>query len=236
MSNDKRYIQKQFAWYGITVFVFLLIGHVLVEQVFFVKLLLRIADLKFWEFYFDPIFYSVFAVVFMVTQQKMLSESLRDYRKNYKKYLPHVVISVPITIALIVIVAITLSSLGIGDSSNETAVSEAVKASPILEGATVLFIGTFVEEMVFRGFIYETVRGKIKDGQRWLIWPWVLIASILFTLHHCNLEDFRSLKTMASYLIVFSEGLVMTGLYEKDRNIFSSLLLHCTINAIAFMN
>lgn len=66
-----------------------------------------------------------------------------------------------------------------------------------------------------------------------LTWLWILVAAILFTLCHCNLEDFKSLKTMASYLIVFSEGIVMTGLYEKDRNILSSLLLHCTINAIA---
>ena len=58
----------------------------------------------------------------------------------------------------------------------------------------------------------------------------------MIMLNHCEVEDFASLKTMASYLIVFSEGLVMTGLYEKDRNIFSSLLLRCTMNIIAFLN
>ena len=236
MSDHRQSIQKQTLWYGITVFVLLLISHVLVEQIFFVKLLLCIADLKFWEFYFDPIYYTVFAILFIVIQRKQLIESLQEYRKNYKKYLPHVSISVLIMFLLIIIVAITLSSLGIGDSSNETAISEAVKASPIIEGATALFIGPFVEEMAFRGFIYEIVRKKIKDNRKLLICLWILIASVLFTLHHCNLEDFKSLKAMASYLIVFVEGLVMTGLYEKDRNIFSSLLLHCIINVLAFMN
>lgn len=232
----KRRIHKDNIWYGITVFALLMISHVLVYQVFFAKFLFSIADIKFWEFYFDPIFYSVFAVIFIVIQRKKLAESIRDYRENYKKYLPHVIISVPIMFMLIIVVAITLSSLGIGDSTNETAVSEAVKANPIIEGATVLLIGPFVEEMVFRGFIYEMVRGKIKDDKKLLIWLWVLIASVIFMVNHCELEDFRSLKAMASYLIVFAEGLAMTGLYEKDRNIFSSLLLHCTINAIAFMN
>jgi hypothetical protein len=236
MSDHRQSIQKQTLRYGITVFVLLLISHVLVEQIFFVKLLLSIADLKFWEFYFDPIYYTVFAIIFIVIQRRQLIESLQDYRKNYKKYLPHVSISVLIMFLLIIIVAITLSSLGIGDSSNETAISEAVKASPIIEGATALLIGPFVEEMVFRGFIYEIVRRKIKDNRKLLICLWILIATVLFTLHHCNLEDFKSLKAMASYLIVFVEGLVMTGLYEKDRNIFSSLLLHCIINVLAFMN
>ena len=236
MSSNRQYIQKQTLWYGITVFALLLISHVLVEQVFFVKLLLCIADLKFWEFYFYPIYYTFFAVIFLVIQRKKLTESLWDYRDNYKKYLPHVAISVLITFLLIIVVAITLSSFGIGDSSNETAVSEAVKASPIIEGVTALLIGPFVEEMVFRGFIYEIVRGKMKDNRKLLICLWILIASVLFTLHHCNWEDFKSLRAMASYLIVFVEGLVMMGLYEKDRNIFSSLLLHCTMNAIAFLN
>jgi membrane protease YdiL (CAAX protease family) len=166
----------------------------------------------------------------------MLLKSLKDYRENYKKYLSHVVIAVPITMILIVIVAITLSSFGIGDSSNETAVNEALKVNPLIQGVTVIFIGPFVEEMIFRGFLYEKVRSLIGNDKRLIIWLWVFVVSVLFMLNHCDLEDFQSLKLMASYLIVFVEGLVMTGLYEKDRNIFSSLLLHCCINAIASLN
>lgn len=198
------------------------------------KMLLDIADLEFWKLYFDPILYTSFAVIFIVIQRKMLTESLNDYIKNYKKYLPHVAVSVPITLFFIVVIAIIISHFGIGDSSNEAAIDEAVKADPLIEGLTLLLIGPFVEEMVFRGFIYEKVRCRIKDSRKMLICLWILIAAVLFALNHCDPEELKSLKLMASYLIVFSEGLVMTGLYEKDRNIFSSLLLHCIINAIAF--
>ncbi|MBR4606701.1 MAG: CPBP family intramembrane metalloprotease [Lachnospiraceae bacterium] len=212
MNDHNYYDKRQSILCGITIAVFLLITHVLVEQKFFVKMLLSIADLEFWVHYFDPILYFVFAVIFMIIQRKTLLRCLKDYRENYKKYLSHVVIAVPITMILIVIVAITLSSFGIGDSTNEAAVNEALKANPLIQGVTVIFFGPFVEEMIFRGFLYEKVRSL------------------------CDLEDFQSLKLMASYLIVFVEGLVMTGLYEKDRNIFSSLLLHCCINTIASLN
>ncbi len=234
MMNENS--KRQFLQYGIAVFALLLTSHVLVYQEFFVRMLLIFADLDFWITYFDAIFYSFFAIIFIVIQRKTLLQCLRDYRVNYKKYLPHVAISVPITMILVVIVAIILSSLGIGESSNEAAISEAVKANPIIEGVTALLIGPFVEEMVFRGFIYESVRRHIKDDRKLVIWLWVFIATAIFALSHCELEDFTSLKLMASYLIVFVEGLVMTGLYEKDRNIFSSLLLHCSINFIAFLN
>lgn len=212
MNDHSYYEKRQSILCGITIAVFFLTTHVLVEQKFFVKMLLSIADLELWVHYFDPILDLAFAVIFMIIQRKMLLKSLKDYRENYKKYIPHVVIAVPITMILIVIVAITLSSFGIGDSTNEAAVNEALKVNPLIQGVTVIFIGPFVEEMIFRGFLYEKVRSL------------------------CDLEDFQSLKLMASYLIVFVEGLVMTGLYEKDRNIFSSLLLHCCINTIASLN
>ncbi len=236
MNDHSYYEKRQSILCGITIAVFFLTTHVLVEQKFFVKMLLSIADLEFWVHYFDPILYFAFAVIFMIIQRKMLLKSLKDYRENYKKYLSHVVIAVPITMILIVIVAITLSSFGIGDSSNETAVNEALKVNPLIQGVTVIFIGPFVEEMIFRGFLYEKVRSLIGNDKRLIIWLWVFVVSVLFMLNHCDLEDFQSLKLMASYLIVFVEGLVMTGLYEKDRNIFSSLLLHCCINAIASLN
>lgn len=79
------------------------------------------------------------------------------------------------------------------------------------------------------------MRCRIKDDRKLLIVLWIMITSVLFAANHFDPEDIKSLKLMASYLIVFFEGLVMTVLYEKDRNIFSSLLLHCTINTIAFM-
>ena len=221
--------------FGAAVIVFLLIRHILIEQEFFVKWLLSIAELDFWVLYFDPIFYAVFALIFVVIQRKMLAESVRDLIKNYKKYLPHVAVAVPVTLMLVVASAITISSFGIGDSPNEAAINEAVKAAPLIEGLTLILIGPFAEEMVFRGFIYEKVRCRIKNNRKPLICLWVFTAALLFALSHSDPEDLKSLKLMASYLIVFSEGLVMTVLYEKDRNIFSSLLLHCIINGIAFM-
>ncbi len=221
--------------YGTAILLFLSVSHVLVEQEFFLKFLLSIADLEFWNLYFDPIFYAVFAVIFIVIRHKTLADSMNDYIKNYKKYLPHVAVSVPVTLVLIIASAICISHFGIGDSTNEAALNNAVREAPLIEGITLILIGPFAEEMVFRGFIYEKVRCRIKDDRKLLIVLWIMITSVLFAANHFDPEDIKSLKLMASYLIVFFEGLVMTVLYEKDRNIFSSLLLHCTVNTIAFM-
>ena len=228
--------KKQIPLYGITVLVFFCFGHILLEIPFVIDIFLNIADRSFWTAYFDIIFYGVFAVIFLMIQRKMLIKDLKDFCDNHKKYSAHIAVSFVITFLLIIIAAVILEHFGIGKSTNETALEKASKASPILEGITVMLVGPFVEEMVFRGFIYESVRRKIKDSDHLMICLWILIVTILFLLNHCTPEDFRDLKLLVSYLILFPNSIVLTVLYENDRNIFSSILLHCVLNTIAYIN
>ena len=228
--------KKQISLYGITVFVFFCFGHILLEIPCVIDIFLNIADRSFWTAYFDIIFYSFFAVIFLIIQRKMLIKNLKEFCEYHRKYLTHIAVSFIIAFILIIFTAIILDHFAIGRSSNETALEKAAKASPILEGITVMLIGPFVEEMIFRGFIYESVRCKIKDSNHLLICLWILIVTILFLLNHCCLDDFNDLKLLVSYLILLPNSIVLTMLYEKDRNIFSSVLLHCILNTIAHIN
>ena len=236
MEIKNQTAKKQISSYGLTVLVFFCFGHILLEIPFVIDIFLSIADRSFWTAYFDIIFYGIFAVIFLLIQRKMLIKNLKDFCENYKKYLPHIAISFLITIILIIFTAIILDYFGIGKSSNETALEKASKASPILEGLPIMLVGPFVEEMIFRGFIYESIRCKIKDSNHLLICLWTLIVTLLFLLNHCNADDFKNLNLLASYLILFPNGIVLTVLYEKDRNILTCMLLHCILNIIAFTN
>ena len=228
--------KKQTLIYGITVAFYFPIGNILLNMQPVTDFLLGIADRNFWSAYFDIIYYGTFAVLFIVICHKELLGYIKDFRENYKKYAVHVSASVVITLFLIVVTAIILDSMGIGKNPNDTAWDESIKISPILKGFTVILIGPYVEEAVFREFLYERVRRKIGDSQKQLVPLWIFVMSFFFMIYHCSPEDFTDLKLFLSYLTVFAEGVVMTGLYEKDRNIFSSLLLHCIINLIAFTN
>lgn len=81
----------------------------------------------------------------------------------------------------------------------------------------IVFIGPILEELIFRGIVFEKLKKKFSTkSSKW-------ISTILFSVSHGNIF---------SIVNAFIEGYILVSLYEKYKNIYISILYHITINLI----
>ncbi len=85
---------------------------------------------------------------------------------------------------------------------------------------TLVVVGPFIEELVFRGYLYGWLR-KCGIG----FWPTTLVVSALFGLVHLQWNV---------ALDVFVLSIVMCYAREKTGSIWASVIIHALKNAIAF--
>ena len=83
----------------------------------------------------------------------------------------------------------------------------------------IVIIAPIIEEIIFRGLIYRVFKG--------LLGPFfgAFISSILFSFVHLNLLSFP-------YLFIF--GIILCLYYEKEKTIFTPILMHSILNGIMF--
>lgn len=90
---------------------------------------------------------------------------------------------------------------------------------------SVVFIGPFVEEMIFRQAIFDVCKNKYVS---------IAVSSVLFAMIHI-LTSSGSLRYMIATTIPYLfSGLAFSIIYEKShRNIYASLLVHMASNLLA---
>ena len=75
-----------------------------------------------------------------------------------------------------------------------------------------------LEELVFRGLVYRTLR-------RWIpFWGAMLVSAVLFAFYHGNLVQF---------VYAFLCGLLLAYFFEKSGSIFAPILAHMVMNLVA---
>jgi len=105
----------------------------------------------------------------------------------------------------------------------------------LLYGAAVT---PFFEEVIFRGFVWETVRIKTDKSA-------YIISTVLFAVWHIGYIDTALWRTSLFFPdsnvpeIMFWKvitgliiGIVLGGVRYKTKNAYSSMLLHCLINTV----
>ena len=197
------------------------------------NILLRINDNIFWDKYFELFFYMFFTLLLTISYRSVLVESFRDFIENVDKYLKKGLIVYIITVFIMVITAVILSRFLIGESPNEIAVKQSMENNIVIMSFVTCLIGPFVEEMIFRGILYEQIR-NIKDNKLGMYLS-IIIVSLLFALYHFDFKDIsnRDYKQILVYLPLFFEGIGLSYLYERTNNIFTPLIVHIFLNILA---
>jgi membrane protease YdiL (CAAX protease family) len=85
-------------------------------------------------------------------------------------------------------------------------------------GIAIVIIAPFIEELLFRGYIYR----QIRDGSS--KWTAILVTGFLFSLAHFNIITF---------IPIFILGIFMGFLRERTGSIFPSTLFHSANNLVA---
>ena len=186
--------------------------------------ILKIIDNQFLIDNANFVCYLILFVTFLIVYRKIIINSIKKIDIKHFKYLG---IHLLTTIISMVIIAIVIDKLGIVNV-NET---KELGANKILNFISTVIFGTFVEEFLFRYFIFREILKVNKIFAHIItafifgfshIWYYVLIQG-----------DYTQLVSILVYVAL---GLNLSLLYSKTKNICFPLMLHITINFIAFMN
>ncbi|MBR4092491.1 MAG: CPBP family intramembrane metalloprotease [Oscillospiraceae bacterium] len=131
---------------------------------------------------------------------------------------------------LMVVSAVVIDSFGIGESSNQQAIDEVLVQYGFLQIVTVCLLGPVVEEVFYRGILFEMLKGKENSIIRNIIA--VILTSFIFAFMHVSFVDF-SVADMIANIPILMLGLALTILRCKTDNILCSVIVHIGINVIA---
>lgn len=99
----------------------------------------------------------------------------------------------------------------------------------LLTFVSLVVLPPIVEETVFRGFIFTSLRKK------WKFWGATLGTSLLFAVAHLEFGSGKSLVWVAA-LDTFTLSLVLCYLREKTDSLWPGILLHALKNSLAFIS
>lgn len=180
----------------------------------------------FWNKYFELIFYGCLMMIFVIVYKKYILDCIKCLKKDYFKY---VVFSIGFIILTMVTSAIILSSIGVGESNNQEIINKNMSGNALITYIVVVFIGPFVEEMVFRKSIYSIIKNSIG------IQCAVIVSSLIFAIYHCKISDFLNFDVMQLLTIIpiFFMGIGLAYVQEKTSNILYPVFVHMIINFIS---
>lgn len=128
-----------------------------------------------------------------------------------------IILLIPFTYALVPLLGF-LNTISLLFSKNTigTSLNSIITAySPIVSVFIIAFIPCMVEELLFRGVIYNNYRKvNLKQG--------ILLSGLLFGLFHMNINQF---------IYAFAMGIVFALVNEATDSLFSTMIIHFVINA-----
>lgn len=183
-------------------------------------------NMLFWDKYFDFIFYGSFMLVFIIVYRKYILDCIKCLNKDYFKYVAYAVVFIIITM---VISAIALSGMGVGQSDNQEAINQNISDNTLITYIVVVFAGPFVEELIFRKNIYTFIRNMA--GVKCAL----VFSALIFALYHCDIVIFLNMEfsQILAVIPLFFMGLGLAYTQEKTTDIVCPVLVHIIINVIS---
>ena len=111
---------------------------------------------------------------------------------------------------------------------NDQAILARMGAAPYSTILIVVFLAPFVEEAIFRGYLFGNIREMSRPAA-------YLVSSLLFALLH--VWQYAAINWDLSYLLLMVQyiapGLVMAWVFERSGSLWGSVLLHCAVNGLS---
>jgi len=191
-------------------------------------------DTEFWDEFLVVIFYSVFAISFLCLYRRRIKECIQNIKQDTKMtYLKHIGVALAFIIITMVASAIILSCFGVGDSANDEAIADSISKNGLVTLLTVVLLGPFVEELVFRGEIYSLLRGEKGNTLRCIVAN--IVTSLIFAIYHCDVSFWLvfDVEQILSVIPLFFAGIGYSYVQEKSSNIICSVVTHIIMNLIS---
>ena len=114
------------------------------------------------------------------------------------------------------------------ENPNDQSVLARMGTAPGITILTVVFLSPFIEELLFRGYIF----GNLREYHRGAAY---VVSCLLFALAHvwpymAGAPDWNHLLLLVQYLL---PGAVMAWAFERSDTLWGSVLLHIAVNALS---
>lgn len=121
--------------------------------------------------------------------------------------------------------------LGERSAENQLMVEQGIMDSPLVYGVLVMFFAPIVEELVFRGVLYQKFRSKQSFGKA------IVISTLIFGSIHVLPAFMLSFDFSELLFIVQYMGLsfFMIRCFEETSSIWGSISVHFLNNALGFI-
>lgn len=148
------------------------------------------------------------------------------WRENVKTIFNHYVLLMFLNMVFGIVI---MKIFGDVEAGNQALLEEGFSQYPVLLAFTAVVFAPIVEEIVFRGVLYQSLRSE----KRYII-PTV-ISSVSFGIIHTLPMYFQTgnVSELAFLLVYSGMGFALVRSYEKSGNIWTSISVHFLNNLIA---
>lgn len=114
---------------------------------------------------------------------------------------------------------------------NDMTISAQVNDAPRSTFLIIVFLAPFVEEVLFRGYVFGNLRGKSRAA------AYIVSCALFAALHvwQFAMVD-QSLGAFLLMLQYFVPGIVFAWCYEQSGTLWASIIPHAFVNALAVWN
>ena len=210
---------------GILLICYLAVFPVLIGHGF--DLLEQLAGMSVGSAARDLIYYCVLFVLTLAVFRKFWKKTTRALFADMGKVLASLGLGLALFYGLGWLSARVLSLLPLYPANlNDAAVSARLETMPGRTVLMVVFLAPVVEETLFRGYVFGTLRERGRAGA-------YLVSCLLWGLAHVwqyAAGDWSYLLLALQYV---APGLAMAWTYERSGSLWGSVLLHGMVNALA---
>ena len=177
----------------------------------------------------NAIYYLIGLVFLLALQFRFFHDSYMVFTRNFRKALTTMLLGYAILLGLNVILNLVVGLFGtLPSSPNDEAVTELAHQDLRRIAASVVIMAPIVEEALFRGMIFGSLRPKSRVAA-------YAVSMILFSLYHVwqyavYAHSFTVLLSAVAYLPI---AFVLAFCYDRSGSIWTPIFFHMFYNALA---
>lgn len=204
-----------------TIIIYALTPFLELIVLYFARVNYSLMNITFKTIYFISFEILIMSIIALINN-KLLSEKIKDFKINFKKYLKENIKYYIFSILVMIISNLFINVLNNGIASNEESIHNTLKLAPIYMFFSAVIFAPFIEEIIFRLSIRRIIKNDL---------VFIITSGLVFGGMHV-IGDIKSFIDIL-YIIPYSApGIAFALMLKKTNNILVPMSIHFTHNLI----
>ena len=219
--NEYRKYLKNCLIAATTIIIYALTPFLELIVLYFARVNHSLMNITFKTIYFISFEILIMSIIALINN-KLLSEKIKDFKINFKKYLKENIKYYIFSILVMIISNLFINVLNNGIASNEESIHNTIKLAPIYMFFSAVIFAPFIEEIIFRLSIRRIIKNDL---------VFIITSGLVFGGMHV-IGDIKSFVDIL-YIIPYSApGIAFALMLKKTNNILVPMSIHFTHNLI----